>query len=72
MKHFKKQYSSLCSLHGKKQYYLHIKREILIFFLKKTLPPQNIVHHIEYYSNLLIEYSLIRIVKPKFSRGNEI
>ena len=61
------------------QYCLHIQREKLTFFFekKKTQPTQNIVPHlmfikwnfIEYF---LIEHSLIGIIKPKFTRGNEL
>ena len=37
----------------------------------KHSPPSN-VYYIEFYRNFLVQYNLICIVKPKFSRRNEI
>ena len=59
------------------QYCLLIKRKKLsIFFIKnpsatKQSPP-SYVYYMEFYRNFLFEYSLIGIVKPKFTRRNEI
>ena len=53
------------------------KRKIMNFLLKKKtsatkhIPPSN-VYYIEFYRNFLFQYSLIGIVKPKFTRRNEI
>ena len=46
------------------------------FFSKKPSatkhsPPSN-VYYMEFYRNFLFQYSLIGIVKPKFTRRNEI
>ena len=38
---------------------------------KKHSPPSN-VYYIEFYRNFLFQYSLIGIVKPKFTRRNGI
>ena len=58
------------------QYCLHIKTEKLsIFFFKKNLPkhsPLSNVYYMEIYRNFLFEYSLMGILKPKFTRRNEI
>ena len=56
--------------------FTHQKRKINNFF-SKYLPPQNIVPYLMFIiwnlSHFLkIEYSLIGIIKPKFTRGNEI
>ena len=81
MKHFTKQSISLCSLHGKigiqmnntvytskeKNYEFSSKKT----FCYKNSPPPN-VYYMEFYRNFLFEYSLIGIVKPKFTRRNEI
>ena len=81
MKHFTKQNSSLCSLHRKKntneQHCLHIKREkVLNFLLKKSSAtkhsPLSNVYYMELYRNFLFRYSLMGIVKLKFTRRNEI
>ena len=37
----------------------------------KQSPPSN-VYYMEFHRNVLIKYSLIGIVKPKFTRRNEI
>ena len=92
MKHFVKQNSSLCSLHGKIGIQInntvYTKREKLTIsfykpFRHKT-PPSNVYYiHVIIYNiilyyiilwnhNLLFEYGFIGIVKPKFTRGNEI
>ena len=75
MKHFTKQKSSLCSLHwkiGSTILFTHQKRKIN----KKTSAikhsPSSIVYNMEFYHNFLINYSLISIVKHKFTRRNEI
>ena len=74
MKHFTKQSSSLCSLHGKmNNTVIHQNYE---FSSKKPSatkhsPPSN-VYYMEFYCNFLFQYSLIGIVKPKFFRRNEI
>ena len=67
MKHFTKQYSSLCNLHGKM--YIHLKRKFYNFFLKKTpsitkhTPPFNFYFYdMEFFREFLIQYSLIGIV----------
>ena len=67
MKH-NTQNSSLCSLHQ--------KRKINNFLLKKPSatkhsPPSNL-YCMAFYRNFLIEYSLIGIMKPKFTRRKEI
>ena len=81
MKHFTKQNSSLCSLHGKigiqmnntvytskeKNYQFSSKKPSAT----KHCPPSN-VYTMEFYCNFLLEYSLMGIVKPKFTRRNEI
>ena len=61
------------------QFCMHTKKEKLsIFVYKKKTPPAtkhsllSNDYNIKFYRNLLTEYSLIGIVKPKFSRGNEI
>ena len=59
------------------QYCLHIKTEKNINFLLINLPLQHIVsisnvYYMEFYRNLLFEYSLKGIVKPKFTRRNEM
>ena len=56
--------------------FTHQKRKINNFLLKKPSatkhsPPSN-VYCMEFYRNFLIEYSLIGIVKPKFTRRKEI
>ena len=71
MKHFTKQISSLYSLHGKK-YWLYIKKKKIFNFLLKHLPPQNIVPHLMLIEWNFIAISFIGIVKPKFTRWNEI
>ena len=59
------------------QYCLLIKRKKLsIFFIKnpsatKQSPP-SYVYYMEFYRNFLFEYSLIGIVKPKFTKRNEM
>ena len=72
MKHFTKQSSSLCSLHG--QIGIQMNNTVYTsrvknyeFSSKKNLPLQNIVHHlmfiyyIEFYRNFLFQYNLIGI-----------
>ena len=77
MKHVTKQNSSLCSLLGKIGIlFTHQKRKIMNFLLKKPSdtkhsPPSN-VYYIVFCRNFLFQYSLIGIVKPKFTRRNEI
>ena len=58
------------------QYFLHIKEKNYKFSSKKPSatkhsPPSN-VYYMEFYRIFLFEYSLIGIVKPKFTRRNEI
>ena len=81
MKHFTKQSSSLCSLHGK----IGIQMNNTVYTSKeknyefsskkpsdtKHSPPSN-VYYIVFCRNFLFQYSLIGIVKPKFTRKNEI
>ena len=49
---------------------------IITFLLKKTSAtkhcPPSYVYYMEYYRNFLFDYSLIGIVKSKFTRRNEI
>ena len=81
MKNFTKQNSPLCSLHGK----IGIQMNNTVYTSKeknygfsskkpsatKHSPPSN-VYYIVFYRNFLFQYSLIGIVKPKFTRRNEI
>ena len=81
MKHFTKQSSSLCSLHGK----IGIQMNNTVYTSKeknykfsskkpsatKQSPPSNI-YYMAFYRNFLFEYSLIGIVKPKFTKRNEM
>ena len=81
MKHYKKQSSSLCSLRGKIEIQMNntvytSKEKNYEFSSKKHSatkhsPPSN-VYYIEFYRNFLFQYNFIRIVKPKFTRRNEI
>ena len=77
MKHFTKQRSSLCSLHGKMNNTVYISIEKNYEFSSKKpsatkhSPPSN-VYYMEFYRNFLFQYSLIGIVKPKFTRRNKI
>ena len=83
MKHFTKQSSSLCSPHGK----IRIQMNNTVYTSKgknfefsskkpsttKHSPPSNVYYmYIEFYRNFLFQYSLISIVKPKFTRRYEI
>ena len=57
------------------QYFLHIKEKNYKFSSKKPsatkhIPPFN-VYYMEIYRIFLFEYSLIGIVKSKFTRRNE-
>ena len=61
MKHFTKQSSSLCSMHGKIEYCLHIKEKNYKFSSKnpsatKQSPPSN-VYYMEFYRIFLFENS---------------
>ena len=52
------------------------KEKIMNFLLKKPaatkhIPPSN-GYYMEFYGNFLFQYSLIGIVKHKFTRRNEI
>ena len=81
MKHFTKQSSPLCNLHGK----IGIQMNNTVYTSKeknyefsskkpsatKHSPPSN-VYYVVFCRNFLFQYSLIRIVKPKFTRKNEI
>ena len=81
MKHFTKQSSSLCSLHGK----IGIQMNNTVYTSKeknyefsskkpsatKHSPPSN-VYYIVFCRNFLFQYRLIGIVKHKFTRKNEI
>ena len=81
MKHFAKHNSSLCSLHGK----IGIQMSNTVYTSKrkndqfssrkpsatKHSPLYN-VYYMEIYRNFLFEYSSMGILKPKFSRRNEI
>ena len=80
MKHFTKQNSSLCSLHGKIGIQMNntvytSKEKNYHFFPKKPSAtkhsPLSNVYYMEFYRNFLSEYSLMGIVKPKFTRRNE-
>ena len=78
MNHFTKQYSSLCSVHGKIRIQINDTVYTLFnnFLLKKKtsatkLSPQCNVYFMEFYRNVLIEYSLTGNVKPKFTKRNE-
>ena len=58
------------------QYFLRIKEKNYKFSSKKPSatkhsPPSN-VYYMKFYRIFLFEYSLIGIVKPKFTRRNEI
>ena len=81
MKHFTKQSSSLCSLHGKFGIQMNntvytSKEKNYEFSSKKPSAtkhsPPSYVYYIDIYRNFLFQYSLIGIVKPKFTRRNEI
>ena len=81
MKHFAKQNSSLCSLHGKIGIQMNntvytSKRKNYQFSSKKPSAtkhsPLSNVSYMEIYRNFLFEYSLMGIIKPKFTRRNEI
>ena len=78
MKHFTKQIRSLCSLHEK----IGIQMNNTVYTSKeknyefsskkpsatKHSPPSNVYYiYIEFYRNLLFQYSLIGIVKLKFN-----
>ena len=78
MKDFVKQNSSLCSLHGK----IGIQINNTVYTSKgkinkpskkpsatKHSTPSN-VYYMDFYRKFVIEYSLIGIVKPLFTRGN--
>ena len=77
MKHFTKQNSSLCSLHGQIGIQMNntvytSKEKKCEFSSKKSSatkhsPPSN-VYYMEFYRNFSFEYSLIGIVKLKFTR----
>ena len=81
LKHFTKQSCSLCSLHGKigiqKNNTVYTSKEKNYEFSSKKpsatkhSPPSN-VYYIEFHRNFLFQYNLIVIVKPKFTRRNEI
>ena len=81
MKHFTKQRSSLCSLHGKiriqmnNTVYTSNEKNCEFSYKKPSATkhsPQSNVYYIEFYRKFLFQYSLIGIVKPKFTRRNEI
>ena len=82
MKHYTKQNSSLCSLHGtignQMNNTLHTSKEKNYQFssLKKPSATKHSPHlmffYMEFYHNFLFEYNLINIVKPKCNRRNEI
>ena len=81
MKHFTKPNSSLYSADGKigihfnSAVYTSKEKNQQFSFNKpsstKHSPPSN-VYYLEFYHSFLIECSLIGIIKPKFTRRNEI
>ena len=77
MKHFTKLRALYAACMENQQYCLHFKWEkFRIFFLETFEPPRNIVSHLmfiiwNFIAFFLIEYSLIGIVKPKFTRRND-
>ena len=81
MKHFTKQSSSLCSLHGKIGIQMnntaYTSKEKNNEFSSKKLSatkhsPSSNVYYIVFYRNFLFQYYLIGIIKPKFIRRNVI
>ena len=81
MKHFAKHNSSLCSLHGQIGIQMNntvytSKEKNYEFSSKKPSAtkhsPLSNVYYMEIYRNFLFEYSLMGILKPKFTRRNEI
>ena len=67
---------ALKNRNSNEQYCLHIKTDKYQFSSRKPSatkdsPPSN-VNYMEFYCNFLFEYSLMGIVKPKFTRRNEI
>ena len=80
MKHFTKQSCSLCSLHGKigiqMKNTVYTSKEKNKFSSKKPSAkkhssPSN-VYYMAFYRNFLFQYILIGILKPKFTRRNEM
>ena len=80
-------YEAYMKKKGIQQYCLHQKRNINKSSINpsatKHSPPSNVYyihviyyivlyHIMEFYHNLLFEYGLTGIIKPKFTRGNEI
>ena len=81
MKHFTKPNTSPRNLHGKVGIQISntvftSKEKNQQFSSQKNLLQQNSppskVHDMEFYRNCLIEYSLVGIVKPKFTRRNDV
>ena len=81
MKHFTKQSSSLCLMHGKIRIQMnntvYTSKEKNYKFSSKNPSatkhsPPCYVYYIEFHRNFLFEYSLMGILKPKFTRRNEI
>ena len=74
MKHFTKQSSSLCSLHGKigiqMNNAVYTSKEKNKFSSKKPSATKHSspfnVYYMEFYRNFLFQYSLIGILKPQF------
>ena len=73
MKHFAKQNSCLCSLHGKigiqmnNILFTHQNGKIINFLLKPSATkhsPLSNVYYMEIYRNFLFELSLMGILKP--------
>ena len=81
MKHFTKQNGSLCILHGtigiqiNNIVYTSKQKHYQFSFKNPSATknsPQSNVYYMEFYRNFLFEYNLIGIVKPKFTRRNEM
>ena len=81
MKHFTKQNSSLCILHGTIGIQINnivytSKQKHYQFSSKNSSAtknsPQSNVYYMEFFLNFLFEYSFIGIVKLKFTRRNEM
>ena len=77
MKHFTKQNSSLCILHG--TIGIQINNTVYTskqFFSKNPSATKNStqsnVYYMEFFLNFLFEYSFIGIVNLKFTRRNEM
>ena len=81
MKHFTKQTSPLCSLHGtigiQMNNTVYTSKQRHYQFSSKNPSatinsPQSNIYFMEFFLNFLFEYNFIGIVKLKFTRRNEI